>query len=123
MLYWPETPNAELIASLQKADFSKLMDLFNSGVCVLECPKATGEVLCYPTAKMNANPAYANCQYYPGTTKVGSVSTRIGPAFRYNSINVLNHFCLPNAADYIKAEYLETIKTQMMSSTVGDTVG
>jgi len=55
MLYWPEQPGPELIESLQKADFSKLLDLLNSGVCVLECPKTTGDVLCYPTAKMNAN--------------------------------------------------------------------
>jgi len=131
MLYWPEAPGPELIAQLQKADFSKLQDLFNSGVCVLKCPKTNEDVLCYPTAKMNANPAYYNCQYYPGnavstavssavssatgSAKVGAAAgaglARVGPPFRYTTINVLDHFCLPDAADYIKPEYLETIKT------------
>lgn len=123
MLYWPASPGVEVVTSLQKGDMSKLFALFNSGVCVLKCPEATGDVLCSPTAKMTADPTYANCQYYPLSVKTGSITTRVGAPFRYNSVNVMNHFCLPNATDYVNADTLKQIKNALFNNTVGDTVG
>lgn len=102
---------------------SKLFALFNSGVCVLECPKDTGDVLCMPTKAMSADGFYSNCQYYPLSVKQGSTVVRTGKPFRYNSVNVLGHFCLPNATDYTDAATLDKIKSALFNNTVGDTVG
>jgi len=63
MLYFPQPPSADALVDLKSANFEKLLDTFNSGVCVSACPTGiTSEpVLCYTTDKMKTNFKYKDC--------------------------------------------------------------
>jgi hypothetical protein len=38
MLYWPQRPPTDVIADLQKGDYSTALTILNYGVCVKTCP-------------------------------------------------------------------------------------
>ena len=63
MLYFPATPSNDALVSLETGNFTKLLDVFNAGVCVSACPtnNIVDPVLCKPTDNMNKDWHYKNC--------------------------------------------------------------
>jgi hypothetical protein len=41
MLYWPQSPSTQVVADLQKGDYSSALQMLSYGVCVKTCPTAT----------------------------------------------------------------------------------
>ena len=58
---------------------------------------------------MMSNYRYTDCVYYPLATKNTLGITYFEP-FRYKTVNVLNHFCIPNGADYVDENTYESFK-------------
>jgi len=120
MLYWPQSPSTQVVNDLQKGDYSTALQMLNYGVCVKTCPTATTSepVDCKVTTYQAGNNLYTDCVYYPDRTSIYN-----GTPFRYESLNVLNAFCIPNASDYVDQQTYESFKTAFFSSVYGQTAG
>jgi len=72
----------------------------------------------------NENYRYEDCEYYPGNSRDSNGQvTKNGPAFRYETLNVLNAFCIPNGEDYMDAETYEAFKDAFFNSVYGEKAG
>ncbi len=103
-LYFPMSPSTEQVEMIQAGNYTGVLNLLNSGVCVSQCPSANQieKVNCMPTTLIQSDYHFKDCVYYPGAmqTNLGLI---YGSPFRYNTTTLLDHFCMPNGSDYINS--------------------
>lgn len=91
-LYFPKAPDSTTLTQLKGGKFEDAMKIFNEGVCVKECPKEDGEVLCKQTSIMKNNKFYNGCVFQvtknyleSGGASGAPSSTNLAVDFRYET--------------------------------------
>lgn len=73
VLYWPEIPGSSAVSEVSAGNFSSVVKLLKSGVCVKECPTGNSTIDCSPTTWMTSihKNYYSGCKYYPAGVSTG----------------------------------------------------